>query len=114
MESFLGFFVEFCLFSKMLPLWKKGIPQSTGIPVPDQDIELMARAAEHLNYDFRIIQPQKEKNSYMDLNLSLMYEYLNRFVTKEMPDKFRTAPDFLRLSAGSILILKYCFRQVKP
>ena len=49
--------------------------KKSGIPGSDQDKELMARIEEHSNYTFRVIKPQKEKNSYKGLKLPLMYDY---------------------------------------
>lgn len=50
--------------------------RKSGIPGSDQDTELMARLAEHPNYTFRIIKPDKEKNTYKGLTRELMYDYL--------------------------------------
>ena len=40
--------------------------KKSGTPGSAHDIELMARIAEHPNYDFLVIKPEKEKNSYAD------------------------------------------------
>ena len=50
--------------------------RKSGIPGSAQDMELMARLAEHPNYTFQIIKPAKEKNSYKGLTRELMYDYL--------------------------------------
>ena len=50
--------------------------RKSGIPGSAQDVELMARLAEHPNYTFQIIKPAKEKNSYKGLTCPLMAEYL--------------------------------------
>ena len=50
--------------------------KKSGIPGSAQDVELMARLAEHPNYTFQIIKPAKEKNSYKGLTCPLMAEYL--------------------------------------
>ena len=50
--------------------------RKSGIPGSAQDVELMARLAEHPNYTFQIIKPAKEKNSYKGLTCPLMEEYL--------------------------------------
>lgn len=62
--------------------------KKSGIPGSDQDKELMARIAEHSNYTFRVIKPQKEKNSYKGLKLPLMYDYIDCFGSEEMMEKF--------------------------
>ena len=50
--------------------------RKSGIPGSAQDVELMARLAEHPDYTFQIIKPAKEKNSYKGLTRELMYDYL--------------------------------------
>lgn len=50
--------------------------RKSGIPGSAQDVELMARLAEHPDYTFQIIKPAKEKNSYKGLTCPLMAEYL--------------------------------------
>ena len=50
--------------------------RKSGIPGSAQDMELMARLAEHPDYTFQIIKPAKEKNSYKGLTRELMYDYL--------------------------------------
>ena len=50
--------------------------RKSGIPGSAQDMELMARLAQHPNYTFQIIKPAKEKNSYKGLTCPLMAEYL--------------------------------------
>ena len=50
--------------------------RKSGIPGSAQDMELMARLAEHPDYTFQIIKPAKEKNSYKGLTCPLMAEYL--------------------------------------
>ena len=50
--------------------------RKSGIPGSAQDMELMARLAEHPDYTFLIIKPKKEKNSYKGLTRELMYDYL--------------------------------------
>ena len=49
--------------------------RKSGIPGSAQDVELMARLAEHPNYTYLMI-PAKEKNSYKGLTCPLMAEYL--------------------------------------
>ena len=61
----------------------------SGIPGSAQDLALMACLREHPDYAYRIVKPQKEKNSYKGLRLPLMYDYLDCFGTKEMMDKFQ-------------------------
>ena len=51
--------------------------RKSGNPGSEQDIELMARIAEHPNYDFHVIKPAKQKNSYKGLTRALMYDYLD-------------------------------------
>ena len=50
--------------------------RKSGIPGSEQDMELMARLAEHPNYTFQIIKPKKEKKTYAGLTRELMYDYL--------------------------------------
>lgn len=63
--------------------------KKSGIPGSEQDIELMVRIAEHPNYDFRVIRPVKEKNSYKGLKRELMHDYIDCFGSKEMMEKFQ-------------------------
>lgn len=49
--------------------------RKSGIPGSAQDVELMARLAEHPDYTYLMI-PAKEKNSYKGLTCPLMAEYL--------------------------------------
>lgn len=62
--------------------------KKSGNPGSEQDKELMARIAEHPNYDFKVIKPAKEKNSYKGLKRELMYDYIDCFGSEEMMEKF--------------------------
>lgn len=53
--------------------------RKSGIPGSDQDTELMARLAEHPNYTFRIIKPDKEKNTYIETKHLVIYKSSNCF-----------------------------------
>ena len=63
--------------------------KKSGIPGSKQDKELMARVAEHSDYSFEIIKPEKEKNSYKGLKRELMYDYIDCFGSEEMLEKFQ-------------------------
>lgn len=62
--------------------------QLSGIPGSAQDLALMACVKEHPDYAYRIVKPQKEKNSYKGLNRPLVYDYLDCFGTDEMMEAF--------------------------
>ena len=60
----------------------------SGIPGSAQDLALMACRKAHPDYEYRIVKPLKEKNSYKGLKLPLMYDYIDCFGSEEMMEKF--------------------------
>ena len=62
--------------------------QLSGIPGSAQDLALMACVKEHPDYAYRIVKPQKEKNSYKGLKRELIHDYIDCFGTDEMMAKF--------------------------
>lgn len=67
--------------------------KKSGTPGSAHDIELMARIAEHPNYDFLVIKPEKEKNSYKGLKRELVHDYIDCFGSAEQMAEFEKMKD---------------------
>ena len=65
----------------------------SGIPGSAQDLALMACLKAHPDYDFLVIKPEKEKNSYKGLKRELVHDYIDCFGSAEQMAEFEKMKD---------------------